>query len=373
LKVRVKEARIMHVGIPFKKKFKHALKVRGSSDSVFVKLELDDGTVGYGESLPRIYVTGETPHSVIEGLKSVIQHKVLRYGIESYRELPSFISGLEIEKNAVKCALELALMDAYGKYFEDSVCSLIGNRVNDSISYSGVMSAGSVLSAVKKSILFKAFGFKFVKIKVGLPNDMARLRAARNILGDDVNIRVDANCAWTVREAIENITKMRKFNISMVEQPVKAGDYYELKMVTDAVPIAISADESLCTVDDAQRLADLKACNIFNIRISKCGGLMNAVRIADIARRNKIGLQLGCQVGESGVISAAGWHFARVTPDISFYEGAYGRFLLKEDLTKEDMTFKRGGILGDVSGSGLGVTVRENILEKYTLSKHILS
>jgi muconate cycloisomerase len=372
MKVRIKEAEILQVDLPFRKKFKHAITSRSLSSSVFLRLQLADGTVGYGESLPREYVTGETVRSVVENLKTIIAHNVLGYGIEDYREIPSFVSGLAIEKGATKCALELALLDAYGKYFKIPVSSIIGRCTRNKVSYSGVMQSDTTADAIKKSIAFKIFDLKFVKIKVGTGDDIKRLEIARKILGKKVNIRVDANCAWDVAEAIAKIEAMRRFNISAVEQPVKADDYHGLKKVTESVPETISADESICSVDDAERLAEMGACNMFNIRISKCGGLIDSLRIANIARRNNIGIQMGCQVGESGLLSAAGWHFACMSDDISFCEGAYGRFLLKNDITREDMTFGRGGILKAVTGPGLGVTVSDELLDKHIIQKEIL-
>ncbi len=375
MKIRVKEAHILHVGLPLKKKFKHAITTRSHSDSVFLRLILEDTnrTRGYGESLPREYVTGETPSSVIEGLKAIVQHKILGYGVESYRELPSFINGLGIEKGAVKCALELALFDAYGKHFNLPISSIIGECVNETISYSGVMQAGSAIDVVKSSLAFKIFDLKFIKVKVGVGNDVDRLKIARRVLGKDADIRVDANGAWSADEAIEKIGKLRRFNISAVEQPVRPDDFHELKKVTESVRETIVADESICTVDDAERLAELEACNMFNIRLSKCGGILNSLIIANMARRNKIGIQLGCQVGESGLLSAAGWHFASILKNIAFYEGSYGKFLLKSDITEEDMTIKRGGTIGPINGPGLGVTVSDEALNRYVIAEHTLS
>lgn len=369
---KVKEARILHVELPLKKGFKHALSTRYQSDSIFLKLILDDGTVGYGESLPREYVTKETPQSVKESLKEILQNRVLGYAPAGYRELSSFIKGLSIWGGAAQCALELALFDAFGRYFKMPVSSIMGDKVNSALFYSGVVDAGGIPDVIKISLAFRLYGLRFIKVKVGVGDDNRRLKAVRSVLGRDADIRVDANCAWSADEAIERIKEMREYNISAVEQPVKADDYDGLKRVTDSVSETVIADESMCTVEDAAKLAGLKACNMFNIRISKCGGVLNSLKIADIARRSNIGIQLGCQVGESGVLSAAGWHFASRSKDISFCEGSYGRHLLKEDVTREDMTIRRGGTVRAVDGPGLGVNVLDGVLNKYTVSEDIL-
>jgi len=369
MKVKIREAEILHADIPFKRKFKHAITARSVSNSVFLKLTLEDGTVGYGESLPREYVTGETTKSVVDNLKTIVPNRLLGYGIEDYIAAPSFIDGLGLEKGALKCVLELAVLDAYGRHFKSPVSAVIGNRVRDEVRYSGVMQSDTLPDAVRKSLAFKVYDFKFVKIKVGSGDDVKRLKIARKILGNKMNIRVDANCAWNADEAIEKIGALRPFNISAVEQPVKADDYAGLKKVSESVPETISADESLCSIDDAERLARMGACKMFNIRISKCGGIIDSLRIADIARRYNIGIQMGCQVGESGLLSAAGWHFASLFKDVSFCEGGYGRFLLKSDITREDMTIHRGGVLKGMSGPGLGVNVIEEALDAYVVER----
>lgn len=369
---RVKEARILHVGLPLKKRFKHALTLRTQSDSIFLKILLEDGTFGYGESLPREYVTGETAKTTAENLKGIIRKNILGYAPKDYKGIISFIKDLDIKGGAARCALELALLDAYGRHFNDSVSSIIGEEIRDSVVYSGVIQASSTLDAIRLSLAFKIYGLNFVKVKVGMGDDLARLSAIRKILGNSADIRVDANCAWTPDKAIEKIEKMRAYGISAVEQPVSADDYQGLKKVTDSVPEAIIADESLRTIEDAQELAKKGACNMFNIRISKCGGLLDSLRIADIAKRHNVGIQLGCQVGESGLLSAAGRHFAGLFDDIAFCEGSYGRFLLKEDVSKEDITIRRGGRINSLKGPGLGVNIMDNILNKYTLSTYLL-
>ena len=265
---RIRKVDIMHVSLRLKRPFKHAITARQESQSIFVKVTLSDGTTGYGESLPREYVTGETIDSVRDTLRSVIKRFVLGHYPRSYTETPALIKGLGIKQGAANCALELALLDAYGKYFELPITSIIGRRFNNSIQYSGVIGAESILSVINKSLLFKAFGIQFVKMKVGIGDDIARLSTARSILGRNVNIRVDTNCAWDSDEAIRMIEKMRRFNISAVEQPVKADDYKGLKAVSDAVEEPIIADESICSIEDVEKLVRLKACDGFNIRIS---------------------------------------------------------------------------------------------------------
>ena len=151
-----------------------------------------------------------------------------------------------------------------------------------------------------------------MKIKVGddLERDLRSLELLRRVLGQDVDLRVDANCAWTPAEAVEAIERMGVHRIAAVEQPVAGEDVDGLRSVSDAVSVPVIADESLRTVEEARRLAETKACGAFNIRVSKCGGLLDSMRIARIADEAGIFCVVGAQVGESGILSAAGRHAA---------------------------------------------------------------
>ena len=104
--------------------------------------------------------------------------------------------------------------------------------------------------------------------------------------------------------------------------------------------------------------------DLFNIRLSKCGGFLQSLRIAEIARQAGLGYQLGCQVGETGILSAAGRHFATSVDGIRFLEGSFDRFLVAERLTVEDLTFGRGGWAPALPRPGLGVQIDRSAVER---------
>lgn len=372
MKTKVKRLDIIEAELPFRNVFKHALKTRLTSGSIFVKLYLENGLVGYGEALPREYVTGESVRSVSLKLRRVLPDKLLGIDFSSWEEGLEFLEQLKELDAAARCCVEIALLDALGKCFRRSISAVIGGPINKQIFYSGVISADSASSVRKRALQFKAFEFKSVKLKVGASNDLDNLKIVRETLGDKIDLRVDANCAWDEKEAVEKISLMRKFRISAVEQPVKPHNIRGLKKITDSVSEMIIADESLSTIKDARELIKHKACDMFNIRLSKCGGILNALKIAGLARKNSIRYQLGCQAGESGILSAAGRHFACGLKDIVYCEGSYGEFLLKKDITKEKMSFGQRGAAGAISGHGLGINVADKVLNKYAVSYFII-
>src|SRR5205814_7660709 len=132
-------------------------------------------------------------------------------------------------------------------------------------------------------------------------------------------------------------------------------------------------DESLCSLVDAERAAERGTCDLFNLRLSKCGGFIPALRLAQFARRHgRLGYQLGCQVGETAVLSAAGRHFAASVADLRYVEGSYDRHLVREALGTRDLTFQWGGLAPALPGSGLGVELDVEALKRVTQRKETL-
>ena len=369
MSVSIKKIEVLEVELPFKKAFQHALGKRQTSGSVFVKLHLDDGIVGFGEALPREYVTGETTESVSGNLQEVLSGKLTGKSFSGFNEAVDFIKNFNRLSGAARCCFELSFLDAMGKHFNESLGLIAGKPVNSPFYYSGIIPAVDSLGEIL--LEYKRIDFKFIKVKVGTDEDLERLSSVRKVLGD-VDLRVDANCAWKPDEAIKRIEKMREFNISAVEQPTAKDDIQGLKQVKEAVSEAIIADESLCSMEDARKLIDLEATDIFNIRLSKCGGILPSLEIARIAKQHSVKVQLGCHVGESGVLSAAGRFFACAVEDLKYAEGSYSTLLLKKDITEESVVFGRSGIAYPIEGKGLGVSAKEEELNKYTISMFVI-
>jgi muconate cycloisomerase len=212
-------------------------------------------------------------------------------------------------------------------------------------------------------------GLRQIKIKAGTEDDLARLEAVRTAVGDGVELRADANGAWSTDEAIASLRRLAKFKLAVIEQPVPAGDFAGLKVVRDVGGVPVMADESLVTVDQARRLTELGACDYFNIRLSKNGGIAGALAIAKLADENGIKIQVGAQVGETAVLSAAGRAFAAHLPALRFAEGSFGTWLLAEDISFENVAFGYGGRAPLLKTRGLSVTINEDTLARLAVEK----
>ena len=368
---RVAAIDVLTVSLPFRFSFGHALAERRDSTNVFVRMRLSDGSVGYGEGVPREYVTGETVDGALEALTERQVPLVLGRALDDPDDVAALIDEIPASApdgsldTAARCALELALLDAAGKSFGRSVAHWLGETPSPKVRYDAVLPFSSPRKVGALALVIRALGVKQVKAKVGgdLEKEARSLRRLRRVLGSRADIRVDANCAWSAEEALEAIERLREFRLSAVEQPVPGDDLDGLRRVTEATTEAIIVDESLRTLDEARTLAETKCCDAFNIRVSKCGGLLSSMRIANVAREAGLFCVVGAQVGESGILSAAGRHLAaQIRP--RYVEGSGGRFLLKEDVTDENMVPGRRGLAKTPTGPGLGVTVRDEVLER---------
>lgn len=361
--LRITRFEILTISIPLKMAVSHNLAKRVHAENVLVRAFNDGDLSGWGECCPRDYVTGETIETVYENLQRVFLPAFKGRTFETFEDVVSALTeaGLRMtkEQQCAFCALELAVLDLAGRHFERSVVDAMGEVINKSFAYSGVLAVSGVDAAKSVAARFAQFGFPAVKVKVGsnLDENIALVETVRALLGEEIPLRLDANGAWSPDEAVVQLKRLEPLALEAVEQPVAGDDFTGMAQVTAARIMDVVADESLCSTVDAERLIREKACDVFNIRISKCGGLINSMRIARMAFGAGLRCQLGAQVGETGILSAAGRHFASVFPGLLWLEGSFDGLLMDRQITRPDITIRPGGRADQLSGPGLGINV----------------
>jgi L-Ala-D/L-Glu epimerase len=378
------------IDLPFRFAFKHSLASRNCSQNVIVRVTAEDSATGrrlcgYGESIPRDYVTGETAAGALEQIRKNYSPLVLQKSFDNSGVLLGSLENIWNElglsgksTGASFCAFELALLDAFARCHDTSVHSMFSNgkSVPDRVRFGGVIPFGGRKALHAVLWFYKVFGFETVKIKVGTDSesDIEKIKIARKIMGPQAKLRVDANCAWSRDETQRFAELARPYGLVSIEQPVPADAFEDLAYLTKQLPEQIMADESLSSLEGASFLAKENICSAFNIRLSKIGGMNAALKVARIAREAGIACHMGAQVGESGILSAAGRNFAALEQPLDNCEGNNNFFLLKRDLTKECMNVLPGGwaevprasssTAASRAAPGLGVTVLEEHLEK---------
>lgn len=381
-----------HVRIPLKHKVRHASHVREETDSLVVRCELNNGAIGWGEGLPRPYVTGET----IDDAWSLLADSELAQSLsDPFDNLSQAISLTErikfkvashdspfVERgcfgNSARCAIELSLLDAAARS-EGAPLSRVTEllpetfairELQSQLRYSAAITAMSSWATTVRAWKIRLYGFHQCKVKVGVAavDDAELLCRIRGILpASRIDLRLDANEAWTCVNLEGQLAPLLPFGITSLEQPVPHNEVTGLSKLRGRIGVPLMLDESLCSLTDAHRAIEAGTCDLFNIRLSKCGGLISSLRLAALAHQAGLGYQLGCQVGETGILSAAGRHFASSIANIRYLEGSYDRHLVRERLTVQDITFGRRGQAPALIGPGLDVDVDEAALKRVTV------
>ncbi len=368
--MRIADATIYCIRIPLRLQVIHNLSQRTSSESLVVRLVSEEGVEGYGEGAPRDYVTGEATAKSLSALQELCREHLIGKELDSPPQALALLEGLrktEVGEThpAALCAFETALLDLTGNSFGQSIPVMLGLGRERNAFYSAVIPL--MPEEMTQHFLMRCFQLeiKSVKLKVKGAETVRSVALARELLGRDADLRVDANGAWTLSEAKEAMKLLADYDISSVEQPVPKKDFSSLQELALKSEIPIVADESVCTLKELREMLALDFPFILNLRLSKCGGLLNSLEIYREAAAKGVSCQLGCQVGETGILSALGRRLAGALPFIHI-EGCFGNHLLKEDIVAENLTFGRKGRVASLKGPGLGATPIKVLLEKYT-------
>lgn len=385
----VRQLTLSIVRLPLRVRFTHATATRQVSENVFIRCELADGTVGWGEGVPRSYVTGETPAGCLKQLTATPVSEQLAGECQSWPDVIGLCERFEpaaVQKNprgcygnSLKCAVELSLLDAYGQLLGEPVSAVTRHYApaaairgdNRTMRYSAVIDSGGRRLQLK-SLVRRLYGFRDCKVKVGREgdDDAARLATIRRWIGGRLDLRIDANGAWRAADVARKLASLAASRISCIEQPLAHEEFAALAELRRQSAVPVMLDESLTGMADAEAAVAASACDLFNIRLSKCGGFLASLRLAAFAREHGLGYQLGCHPGETGILSAAGRHWAASVAGVRYLEGSYDRFLFRRLVTREDISFRYGGQAPALVQPGLGVTIDTAALAKLTSVEH---
>lgn len=359
-----------HLRIPLRLTFAQANQNTKQSESVIVRIETNEGQVGFGEACPRTYVSGESVDSVRQTIKDWTP-ELLDTQFEQLEDIRSWVLGqLDSEHGpAAVCALELALLDAWSKTFRQDLQDALGQvRPLSKLEYAGVIPYGKWehLSAIVRNFSFASWKFKGYE-EVALNEQ--RIKDMQTLLGENIPIRIDANGGWSLAKAHQQIAAGLSLGVYSFEQAVNDDQDAVQLMEKYGTQIQLMADESLVHYTDAKRLIDSKACNHFSLKLSKNGGIFNSLRIYERAQANGILCQLSAHFGETSILSAAGALFASLVPDLSALEGALGTYLLREDICRSPLMVTSQGKLPhqELSYQGWPIIIDELKLNQFSV------
>ena len=315
---------------PFRFGYRSSHLLRQKAESILVTLHFDAGVVGHGESVPRAYVTGETPDSVLGLLAGPFADFLTGRDVNSLDDVEGLLEGLKgvCNRRGIRTfqsalgAVDVALLDGLGRERGIPVHSLIGPGIRSELPWSLPIPllSDAEIRKFHGAITRGTFGSLKVIASRDADQNVERLRLVRNLFGEAIEVRVDANGNWTREEAFSHLRRLQPFCLAAVEQPVAKGDLEGLREIRKAFGIPVVVDESLCGPEDAEALIANEACDILNIKISKVGGLLAAKRIAAYGASRGVPCLLGSHVGETDILTNAALHFLLVAP-LSLVEG----------------------------------------------------
>lgn len=357
------------IGIPLKFSYRISLTNIVYKKHLVVKIETDDGIVGYGEVgvlPPEIGGTLEALVSTVENYFTPVLKGVDPFDIEVIHEkMNKAVYGFHFAKAAV----DIACYDIMGKFLKLPVYQLIGGRYREKISVTWCLGIDNIENNVTDAKKAVQNGYRAIKMKVGQDSifDIERVKALREALGDKIAIRIDANQGYKTKEAIKTLKKMEKYELQCVEQPVNKLDLKGLAEVQNATSIPVMTDEAVYSYEDLIRVIELGAASIINIKLARVGGILRAKKIAHIAEAAGLSCILGCML-EIGVGMAAAAHLAASTPNVDLESDLIGHLYHQEDIIEgsgNSVLAIKDGYLQLPEAPGLGVNVIEKTLEKY--------
>lgn len=356
---------VWKVVFPLRLAFAHNLATRDRAETVIVRVEVEGGAVGYGQALPREYLTGESLESAAADLRLRWWPRVretefsVKAGIAgALTALEGIFADADMGRcNASYAALDVAVLDAFGN--ATGLPVILGDaEKGEPLPLVGVVPAASPRKAFFLARLLKWLGYRHFKVKVGrdAARDVDRIAAVRRATGNGCRIDVDANAAWDWDEAVHRMRDLHSAGITLVEEPLiaEAAAGADFQALERATGMEVMADESLCTVADAESLLDRGSPSWWNIRLAKNGGFIGAMSLGKLAAKRGLKVYGGILVGETGVLAAAG---RAAMHGIGAACGEYGfsRVFLRRDPFRGAPAGYRGVLPSPDRTPGLGV------------------
>ncbi|HYG97033.1 MAG TPA: mandelate racemase/muconate lactonizing enzyme family protein [Solirubrobacterales bacterium] len=358
--MRLNSVEVIPYALPFKQPYVTARGALRQREMVLLRLRDEDGVVGLGEAVPLSLRGGASLEQVVRDLEGFAEHQEA--------------SGLSAP---ARCAVEMALMDLRGRRTDQQTHNPPVAESTDSIPCNATLVAGAPEEVAAEAERWAQGGFTTFKLKLGaetaktLPEewflrsrDVEQVRAVREALGAEVRIRVDANEAWDLETAKRTLAELEPLGIELAEQPVAGLE--EMAELAASTSIPLAADESVATLDEAERAAALGACAYTGIKLSKVGGLDAALAIADVlpayvtsALDGPVGIAAGAQVA----LNLAGTD----RPErLELAHGLATQRLFASTIASTECEL-RDGMLHLPPGPGLGVEIDEEALEAHRI------
>jgi len=341
-------------------------------DFVICKLVTKDGSVGLGEAFVWLPETGVSPYQVIDAVKNSLSKYVLGENPFNVEKI-NYRMDLNLARNeAAKGMIDMACYDLMGQISDLPACYFMGGKFTDRIPIAALMPLADPMLVKGLVRSYYKKGFRSFRLKLGksVEKDLEIVQTIRKIFGNDTNLRVDYNQAYTPPMAVRSIKAIEPYGIDFAEQPVNATDYIGMAYVQNRVDIPLMAHEGFFSLKDFITLVELKAVRVLGLNSDRPGGVTKALKAFDYAKMRGLGVVLHNQ--PLGIASAMHIHFtAAKDPYIDYATELFGQEMLKDDLILNPIDYSNG-MAKIPEGPGWGVKLNEQALNKYATDSTII-
>jgi L-rhamnonate dehydratase len=354
-------------------------KTASSQDVVLVRIRTDDGLEGIGEadSSPEVVkaiIDAPFSHNIACGLREILlgenplEHE--RLWQKMYRR--TMYLGRSSVTISAMAAVDMALWDLKGKFFQAPIHRLLGGKQHDRIrAYASILFGRDGAQTAEIARRWVAAGYTAVKFgwePMGQSEqlDIDLVRGARQGLGSDATLLIDAGCVWDARTALSRARSFADYNIGWLEEPLRQNDLDGYIWLRDRSPVPIAAGEGECGKESFRPLIDRHALDVYQVDLSRCG-FTDAAYIR--ARVEEIGARLCNHCYTSPVTVAASLHWLSTCRDAFIFEDSVEASPMRNELTIEQVQAEKDGYIYVPDGPGLGITLNEECVKKYLVSE----
>jgi muconate cycloisomerase len=348
----------LELGIPLKM----GGKLIETSDNLFIRLESEDGSIGWGEAASAPTMTGETAIGMLGTARYLTPFLIGK----DFLDPESFLNQLDqniVGNNAAKSALEMAFMDALARQKKVPLHQLLGQLHRKSVHALWMVAGQGGIKDADQALEKYQEGWRCFKVKVGMESPAADANRSIEVLAalpKDAQICADANRGYQLSQALEYLTFMEGKGLAFFEQPItpKKDDDWRALSVASEIPIGV--DESLSSIEKLEHFLDEKLVKGGSFKAIKLGGVSRVVKACEMATQHGFKINLACKVAETNIATAALLQVASVLPELSWGISLTNLYL-KDEYTKNPPLFE-AGIAHVPMGHGLGVEVDEDFL-----------
>lgn len=357
------------VDLPTIRAHKLSMTTMAKQSMVIVTVTDSDGVSGLGEAttIGGLSYGAESPESIKLTIDTYITPLLIGEPTDSINKVRLTLDKSIYGNNLAKSAIETALLDIQGKRLGVPVHELLGGAIHRHLPVLWTLASGDTDKDIEEAkSLIEDQRHKDFKLKIGFRNvteDIRHVSEIKKALGDSASVRVDVNQAWDETTAFQAIAKLQDAGVDLIEQPTPRKQFETLTRLSQHFQIPILADESVADAEDGAMLAKLGFRGAYALKIAKSGGPASALKLANVAIANGIGLYGGTLL-EGTIGTVASLHAWSTLPELICGTEMFGPLLLVDDIVAEPLHFHTNGV--DIPTTpGLGVSLDEDKVKFY--------